>query len=412
VFNNNDLKILEIALDKAQYSQETKLFYIESFGSFLQDLGLTNLVQITNLDVYKVEEYFKSKEISRHSGLGRVLVLLLQRVEKILFEKGIINENKIDFQKATRRKTLFSGSNIVSKEIFQKALSEFGIKQRNYLREWEHVEEIERRNLIITILIYTCGLQSTEISGARWAQIKKIDGKFYLKTKRDHESKFFYYEIIPYLYEELLKYKKNLDKIGVFSPFLVCSFGRRSKSNALTTKAIKEAVKSFFKIIERDITPVQVRNFSQFCIQNNVKLSDDLYVGNHFVRYQCKSCDKESELIINNICEECKNKSSSKTSKNIVGYVYFIITENHNYIKIGITKKSVERRLSNIQSGNMYKLKILGYLPSDNPKKLEKKLHKHFLKFRMEGEWFNIPESKLYEVLAQLNLSKDLQKFS
>ena len=127
MFNNNDLKILEIALDKAQYSQETKLFYIESFGSFLQDLGLTNLVQITNLDVYKVEEYFKSKEISRHSGLGRVLVLLLQRVEKILFEKGIINENKIDFQKATRRKTLFSGSNIVSKEIFQKALSEFGV---------------------------------------------------------------------------------------------------------------------------------------------------------------------------------------------------------------------------------------------------------------------------------------------
>ena len=56
MFNNNDLKILEIALDKAQYSQETKLFYIESFGSFLQDLGLTNLVQITNLDVYKVEE--------------------------------------------------------------------------------------------------------------------------------------------------------------------------------------------------------------------------------------------------------------------------------------------------------------------------------------------------------------------
>lgn len=409
MFDKKDLRILNIVLDRYRYTHETKLSYINSFGSFLQDLGLTNLQQIDNLDIYKIEEYFKSRELTRNSGLGRQIIFIVQGVEKILFEEGIINEIKIDFQKNTRKKTIFRGSNILSVEIFQKAYLEFGKIQKKYLRDWEYSKEIERRNLIVTTIIYTCCLQSSEISGARWADIKKIDGKFYLKTKRDHESKFFYYEIIPYLYEELLKYKKNLDIIGVFSPFLVCSLGRRSKANALTTKAINESVRSFFKVTKHNITPIQVRNFSQFCLQSNIKINDYLYIGNQFIRYQCKSCNRESELVINNICGECEKKSMNFSSKEINGYVYFIKTEDYDYFKIGITKTDIQRRFSNIQSGNMFKLKLIGFIPSENPRKLEKKIHSHFENKKMEGEWFNITSNNLFEVLEKLDLSEYLQ---
>ena len=57
----------------------------------------------------------------------------------------------------------------------------------------------------------------------------------------------------------------------------------------------------------------------------------------------------------------------------------------------------------------MYKLNLLGILPSENPKKIEKKLHQYFFKFKMEGEWFNITEKRLYDALDELNLSEKLQ---
>ena len=110
------------------------------------------------------------------------------------------------------------------------------------------------------------------------------------------------------MYGELLKSKRNLDKIGIYSQFLVCSFGRKSKGKALTTKAINTAVKDFFQTTEQDVSAIQLRNFSQICKLNQLRINEKIYVGNVFITYQCNFCRKESEFIINNACDIANKK--------------------------------------------------------------------------------------------------------
>ena len=411
MFDQSDTELLDSIFK--DYKENTKRAYFRHINDFYQYFSLSKLSEISEIeiDLDMINKYILAKGCDRRSGTGYQIFSSIRKLFEGLQQLRIIENVDLDSNKKTRRESRFSGTSILSVDIFKLALSKNSLISRYSSREWEHAAEIETRNFLITLLIYSCGLQSTEINKMKWSDIKKLDDKYYIRTNRDHESKNLYHEIIPFLYGELLKSKRNLDNIGIYSQFLVCSFGRRSKGKALTTKAINTAVKDFFQTTGQEVSAIQLRNFSQICRLNQSRINEKIYVGNIIITYQCNYCGKESEFIINNVCDNCQKKGLD-LSKKIVGYVYFIKTENNDFIKIGITKTDIRKRFSSIQSGNMYKLKILGYLPSDNPKKLEKKLHKHFLKFRTEGEWFNFPERKLYEALAGLNLSEELQKFS
>lgn len=70
--------------------------------------------------------------------------------------------------------------------------------------------------------------------------------------------------------------------------------------------------------------------------------------------------------------------------------VYFIT--DGKYIKIGFTMKDIESRVSQLQTGNPNKLKLLFYVDSD--KSFEKFLHKHFAKHKVLNEWFDIVTTK------------------
>ncbi len=74
--------------------------------------------------------------------------------------------------------------------------------------------------------------------------------------------------------------------------------------------------------------------------------------------------------------------------------VYFIAeNENGNYdslrIKIGLSK-NISKRLSQLQTGSPYKLKLMGWIESDNDKALEHELHKKYSSRNMYLEWFNL----------------------
>ena len=69
------------------------------------------------------------------------------------------------------------------------------------------------------------------------------------------------------------------------------------------------------------------------------------------------------------------------------GYVYFVQGVNGGPIKIGYSAY-LDKRLSNLQTGNAEQLKMIAYIPGDIG--LEKRLHKKFDKYRIrpDGEWF------------------------
>lgn len=56
-------------------------------------------------------------------------------------------------------------------------------------------------------------------------------------------------------------------------------------------------------------------------------------------------------------------------------------------VKIGISK-NIERRISQLQTGNPNKLVLMGWIEGNNDRELEKALHKKYSSEKETGEWF------------------------
>ena len=82
-------------------------------------------------------------------------------------------------------------------------------------------------------------------------------------------------------------------------------------------------------------------------------------------------------------------------------YVYLIGSQGH--VKIGIAI-DVRSRLSTLQTSSPLKLKLLKSWKSVNALASEKMLHKKFAKFRQSGEWFQLPDNVLQNLIAIADL--------
>lgn len=74
--------------------------------------------------------------------------------------------------------------------------------------------------------------------------------------------------------------------------------------------------------------------------------------------------------------------------------LYFIAeNENGDYdnlrVKIGMSK-DINKRLSQLQTGSPYKLKLMGWIEVDDAKYLEKALHAKYKDRIVHGEWFHL----------------------
>jgi len=85
------------------------------------------------------------------------------------------------------------------------------------------------------------------------------------------------------------------------------------------------------------------------------------------------------------------------------GYVYFIACKDPNYrisnphMKIGWTT-DLRGRLISIQTGSPVELSIMGYIETEEPKKLERYFHTLFKKDRKHGEWFDVNRSMIAKI--------------
>jgi hypothetical protein len=98
--------------------------------------------------------------------------------------------------------------------------------------------------------------------------------------------------------------------------------------------------------------------------------------------------------------EELLRRNKYKSSQ----WVYFIHSNHpssdvkHSMVKIGLTKCMITR-LKELQTGSPYKLKIIGYIETDNMNVLEKEFHNYLAECRNEGEWFNLSKGDVYSIL-------------
>lgn len=76
-----------------------------------------------------------------------------------------------------------------------------------------------------------------------------------------------------------------------------------------------------------------------------------------------------------------------------MGYLYLIKAEDSETYKIGITKKSPEKRLKTLQTGNPEKLILCETYQSEHYRKMETHIHRVLKERRLEGEWFLLDDT-------------------
>lgn len=79
---------------------------------------------------------------------------------------------------------------------------------------------------------------------------------------------------------------------------------------------------------------------------------------------------------------------TSKTKLVKPGNVYVLSDGTPNYYKIGKTIKDVNKRVSQLQTGNKLKLTIVYRMWFEDMNKAESGLHRIFSAYRRGGEWF------------------------
>jgi hypothetical protein len=70
-------------------------------------------------------------------------------------------------------------------------------------------------------------------------------------------------------------------------------------------------------------------------------------------------------------------------------YVYIIGSNDYDYKKIGVATH-VFQRMSDLQVGNPFDLRLEAVISQDNAFLLERILHKRFKEFNVRGEWYEV----------------------
>ncbi len=83
------------------------------------------------------------------------------------------------------------------------------------------------------------------------------------------------------------------------------------------------------------------------------------------------------------------------------GYIYLIgELDNKDIYKIGLTKKDINKRIKELQTGSSDELYVRSYFKTKYPYKLENMLHRHFSNDNKINEWFVLNENEANDFLS------------
>lgn len=79
-------------------------------------------------------------------------------------------------------------------------------------------------------------------------------------------------------------------------------------------------------------------------------------------------------------------------------YIVYLVSAEINgesLYKIGWTKRTPEQRIREFKTGNASDFSVVESYKSEWGSKIEALLHKKYLKYKVSGEWFNLPEDEV-----------------
>lgn len=88
----------------------------------------------------------------------------------------------------------------------------------------------------------------------------------------------------------------------------------------------------------------------------------------------------------------------------MIGTVYLLLVispEGYESHKIGITTKSVEQRIKQLQTGNPHTISVLRQYKTQNYRKVEKMLHRRFKCLtEQENEWRKLSDEDVFNFIT------------
>lgn len=99
----------------------------------------------------------------------------------------------------------------------------------------------------------------------------------------------------------------------------------------------------------------------------------------------------------------------------IMGYVYLLLQldfEGNESYKIGVTKRDVNIRISELQTGNPNKISLHRKYESKNYLKVEKWLHRKYqTKTEAKNEWRTLTDEQVFSFLNDCQVADDNIQF-
>jgi predicted GIY-YIG superfamily endonuclease len=89
-----------------------------------------------------------------------------------------------------------------------------------------------------------------------------------------------------------------------------------------------------------------------------------------------------------------------------MGRVY-LLTNNNDQYKIGITKHNAKKRIKTLQTGNGDIIDIVAEFKSKYNNKIEGALHRRYGTKRLKGEWFQLEKKDIQNFTSECQLLHD-----
>lgn len=245
-------------LYKSQKTLKDYMFYLKDFLKFVyegeDDFAADEIINLmANIDKTDVEQYIASLFEDRKMKKTSVnkVISALKSLYKELEQYNIENP----FRHVQLFKVSRNIDNIlkVSSTDIQNIIDNFVVKnEKNY------------RNLIILYTLYYTGMRSDEIINIEFRNILYRENNYFLKLEKTKSGKEQYKPIHDNLVEKLEEFKINMQNLyqltdeEILNHYIFCSDFEKNK--ALSYRALYNLIKSLGLVINKDISPHNIRH--------------------------------------------------------------------------------------------------------------------------------------------------------
>lgn len=87
-----------------------------------------------------------------------------------------------------------------------------------------------------------------------------------------------------------------------------------------------------------------------------------------------------------------------------MGLVYLIANDEWTQFKIGVSTKSLDKRIKSLKTGNGSEITVVKYFETEHHRKVERWMHNKYHNKRLVGEWFSLDDEDI------INFVSDCQK--